>query len=109
MLGVFRLSCYLEDICPHHCPQTPLKQENMPLMLTEIFIVATLACLSFFTHHGAIKGADHPGGDNCSPQIHASHCRQKVRGSDGSSTALECIFSQPQSDNIPWFKAKAGA
>lgn len=83
---VFGLNCYLEDIRPHHCSQTTLKQDCMSLMVTEISVQATLtwiSCLSFFTHHGAIKGADHPGGDNCTPQIHTSYCREKVGGTVG--------------------------
>lgn len=41
MLSVFELNCYLEYIRPHHCPQTPLKQEYMSLMVPEISILAT--------------------------------------------------------------------
>ena len=43
MLSKFGLNCYLKDIRPNHCSQTPLKQEYMSLMVTEISILITLA------------------------------------------------------------------
>lgn len=35
MLSVFGLNCYLKDIRPHHCPQTPLKQEYTNRMVIQ--------------------------------------------------------------------------
>lgn len=41
--SVSGLNCYLEDIRPHHCSQTPLKQGYVSLMDTEIPILVILA------------------------------------------------------------------